>query len=199
MHVRTLFKKVQNHLASARTHAALQQAISLTPSGPVEGHVLLSYFPEPFGLPPGQAIPHTHSNYWESFQIAQTFLACQYAVDVISDQHHVFTPHKPYAVLIDSRHNLQRLAPLLPADCGIATIQAAVQHLAQRPAAEIQQMARAHGEYARATYTRDKYAEAYRAIVQHLLQRTSPGGGSVHPIRRKTGSLPAYPSGRKVG
>ena len=396
MHVRTLLQKVQNRLAAARTRAELRHAISLTPPGPIEGHVLLSYMREPFCLPPGQAIPHTHSNHWESVQIAQTFLDCQYAVDVISYQNHTFTPAKPYAVLVDSRHNLQRLTPFLPADClkifhidvahtlfnstaelmrllalqqrrgvtlaprrferpnfgiehadcatmlgndftlqtfqyahkpiyklplpspsrydwpeardfaacrqhflwlgsyglvhkgldlvleafaglpayhltvcgpihqepdfvaayekelyhtpnietvgwvdvqspaflalvqrcvgcvyasasegqagavvtclhaglipiisyecgvdipsgagmvladcSVATIQEAVESLAQRPTADLQQMARANWEYARATYTREKYAEAYRAIVQHLLQRTSPEEGSV--------------------
>jgi glycosyltransferase involved in cell wall biosynthesis len=117
MNVATLVKKAQDHFHYSRNRAGLQRVISLKPQGPSLGNVLLSYILEPFCLPPGQEIPYTHSNYWESFQIAKTFLECNYAVDVISFQNHIFTPRKSYAFIVDPRHNLQRLAPLLPDEC----------------------------------------------------------------------------------
>lgn len=91
--------------------------VALKPDGVSQGTVLLSYIIDPFLLAPGQALPHTHTHYWESWQIAQTFLELGYAVDVISWKNTTFTPQKDYAFFVDVRNNLERLAPLLNADC----------------------------------------------------------------------------------
>ena len=58
--------------------------ISLKPEQASQGSVLLSYIIDPFLLKPGQPLPNTHTRYWESLQIARTFLELGYCVDVIS-------------------------------------------------------------------------------------------------------------------
>ncbi len=105
-------RKVLDHIASYDN-----RCISLTPGSPSKGDVLLSYINDPFYVEPGGAIPTTHTHYWESLQIAKTFLDLGYSVDVIRYSHRHFRPTKDYACVIDARTNLERLAPLLPPDC----------------------------------------------------------------------------------
>lgn len=93
------------------------RVISLKPELPSRGNVLLSYIIDPFFLKPGQPVPNYHTHYWESLQIAKTFLDLGYCVDVISFFNDVFTPKKKYSFFIDVRWNLERLAPLLNQDC----------------------------------------------------------------------------------
>jgi glycosyltransferase involved in cell wall biosynthesis len=105
---------------SFRRVSAIQretQVVSLRPDILPRGNVLLSYILNPFLLRPGQAVANTHSNHWESLLMAKTFLDMGYAVDVISHQNRSFVPEKAYSFVIDSRWNLQRLAPLLNSDC----------------------------------------------------------------------------------
>ncbi len=94
-----------------------QKVVSLKPRTTSRGDVLLSYILDPFRLPPGQSIPNTHSNYWESVLMARTFLDLGYSVDAIHWTNQEFQPKKDYTVLIDGRWNMQRLAPLLSWDC----------------------------------------------------------------------------------
>ena len=91
--------------------------ISLKPEKNSRGNVLLSYIIDPFLLKSGESIPHNHTEYWESFQIAATFLEFGYCVDVISHRNVGFIPQKHYSFFIDVRWNLARLAPLLNKDC----------------------------------------------------------------------------------
>jgi glycosyltransferase involved in cell wall biosynthesis len=93
------------------------RVVSLKPLGSSRGNVLLSYILDPFLLKPGQPVSHAHSNHWESLQIARTFLDLGYCVDAIHYTNQQFQPKKDYAVLVDGRWNLQRLAPLLNSDC----------------------------------------------------------------------------------
>jgi glycosyltransferase involved in cell wall biosynthesis len=93
------------------------KVVSLKPPTNSRGNVLLSYILDPFLLREDQSISNTHSNHWESVLMARTFLELGYSVDVIHWRNDLFVPKKPYAVLIDGRWNLQRLAPLLNADC----------------------------------------------------------------------------------
>jgi glycosyltransferase involved in cell wall biosynthesis len=81
------------------------------------GHVLISYRLEPFLLKEGEPIPHSHTNYWESLQIARTFLELGYSVDVIDFRNAAFVPKRRYALFLDVRHNLERIGPLLNEDC----------------------------------------------------------------------------------
>lgn len=100
-----------------RTAYVNNKVASLKPEGPSQGDVLLSYFVESFLLKPGQPVPHWHPNYTESLLMAKTFVDMGYGVDVIAFHNQVFVPRKDYAVCIDSRWNLERLANRLSADC----------------------------------------------------------------------------------
>ncbi len=113
----TIFRKTHNRIRAYVSKAALAYPVSLSPEGRSKGDVLLSYFQQPFRAANGQGILATHSRYWESYQIADTFLRLGYTVDVIDWDNRVFMPQKPYRVFVDPRHNMERLAPMLPEDC----------------------------------------------------------------------------------
>jgi glycosyltransferase involved in cell wall biosynthesis len=76
------------------------------------------------------------------------------------------------------------LIPIISYECGvdisngagivfdhssIETVKQSVQRIAGLPARELQHMARANWDYARAHYTREQYAKAYREIAIKLL------------------------------
>ena len=99
-----------------------RRVVSLTPGKPSQGNVLLSYYVSPFLRKPGRTVPHSdisywHPNYWECLQMGRTFLDLGYAVDGIAWTDTTFVPRKDYAIFIDTRWNLQRLAPLFDKDC----------------------------------------------------------------------------------
>ena len=106
-------------------HYTKNLCVTLRPAKPSQGSILLSYF-NTFGsdhVPitkffsqPHVPLPKIH-NEWESLQMARTFLEMGYTVDVISWTNDRFIPQKHYEVFIDVRHNMERLAPLLPKDC----------------------------------------------------------------------------------
>jgi glycosyltransferase involved in cell wall biosynthesis len=91
--------------------------VSLKPDRICQGNVLLSYIVEPFLLEAGEPIPNTHTHYWESVQIAKTYLDLGYSVDVISYRNTTFVPQKDYSFFIAARTNFQRIAQLLNQDC----------------------------------------------------------------------------------
>jgi hypothetical protein len=91
--------------------------VSLAPTSPPKGTVLLSYLTEPFLLRPGQPMPHSHTHPWEIREIGNTFLELGYALDVIRWTNQEFVPKRPYDVFIDARMNLERLAPLVGPKC----------------------------------------------------------------------------------
>jgi len=94
-----------------------KRIISLKPEGPYRGKALVSYIIDGFLLEKGESIPKTHTNIWQSVQIATTFVEMGYEVDFIHYTNHSFVPKDRYSVFVDVRHNLQRLAPLLNKDC----------------------------------------------------------------------------------
>ena len=91
--------------------------ISLKPENSREENVLLSYIIKPFMLEPSESIPNTHTHFWESFQIAQTFLDLGYSVDVISYRDSKFIPQKDYTFFVGARSNFQRIAELINKEC----------------------------------------------------------------------------------
>ena len=93
------------------------QAISLEPEKKSQGSMLLSYRIEPFLLKPGQPIQNSHTHYWESWQIARTFLDLGYSVDVIHARNQTFHPEKTYSYFIGHRINFDRIARLLKGGC----------------------------------------------------------------------------------
>jgi glycosyltransferase involved in cell wall biosynthesis len=114
-----LARRVKRHVRARlkQLRDPYQKVVTLKPPTNSRGDVLLSYLLNPFLLPPGQSIPNTHSNYWESVLMARTFLELNYSVDIIHWTNDSLVPKKPYAFFIDVRWNLQRLAPLLNRDC----------------------------------------------------------------------------------
>lgn len=91
--------------------------VSLEPEGPTKGTVLLSHVIDPFLLSPGKPIPLDHHHHWVALQMAETFLDLGYGVDVINFHNKTFWPGRDYAMMVDTRWNLERLAPVLNADC----------------------------------------------------------------------------------
>lgn len=94
-----------------------QAFVSLRPDGAHQGNVLLAYIIEPFLLGKGAPIPNTHTHYWESWQIAQTFLDLGYSVDAISYRNKKFVPKKDYTFFVAARTNFQQIAQRLNPDC----------------------------------------------------------------------------------
>ncbi len=94
-----------------------RELITLKPEKGCKGNVLLCYVIEPFLLKEGKSIPNTHTHFWESLQIARTFLNLGYCVDVISYKNKRFTPKKDYSFFVAARTNFQRIAQLLNGDC----------------------------------------------------------------------------------
>ncbi len=91
--------------------------ISLKPLKGGQGDVLLSYRVEAFLLKDGDPLLNTHTNYWESHQIATTFLELGYRVDVIDFRNMTWAPEKDYSFFIGARTNFSRISQLLNKDC----------------------------------------------------------------------------------
>ena len=92
--------------------------ISLKPEGLSRGHVLFAYLTDAFFSEARKSVPYGHPAYWESLQMARTFLDFGYCVDVISAADAAeFRPKKNYAFYIGHRYNFVRIAQRLNADC----------------------------------------------------------------------------------
>lgn len=94
-----------------------RKVVTLNPKVKPKGSVLLSYIIDPFLAASADEISYAHTHYWESYQIAQTFLNNGYSVDVISYENHVFKPTKEYDYFISARTNFDRLAYNLNSNC----------------------------------------------------------------------------------
>ena len=94
-----------------------RKVVSLRPVKPSQGNVLVSYVIRPFLSKPDEPIPIDHTNYWESLQIAKTFLELGYCVDVISEHNTTFYPTKDYAVYIGHRLTFDLIAKRLNKNC----------------------------------------------------------------------------------
>ncbi|HKN87493.1 MAG TPA: glycosyltransferase [Nitrospiraceae bacterium] len=115
-----------------------RRCISLKCSGSPRGQVLLSYIIDGF-LASADTVRSNHPNYWEAVQIAQTFLDLGYDIDIVSYRNSRFWPDKDYSVVIDSRHNLERLAPMLSPSC-LKIHHADTAHILFQNAAEAQRL-----------------------------------------------------------
>ena len=81
------------------------------------GEVLLCYENRAFFLKPGEPFPIDHTNRWESWQIAKTFVDLGYRVDVINENNDSFVPTKNYAFFVGNRINFDRIAGVLNKEC----------------------------------------------------------------------------------
>jgi glycosyltransferase involved in cell wall biosynthesis len=91
--------------------------ITLYPEEPSRGRVLLSYITQGFFLKPGMLLLNTHTNIWESVNMAEAFVELGYEVDVIHWTNSKFLPKYDYSYFIDVRRNMERLAPILNGSC----------------------------------------------------------------------------------
>ena len=83
-----------------REMASLKRSfVSLKPEKPTIGNVLLCYSNQAFFLKRGEPFPKDHTNRWESWQIARTFLDLGYRVDVIDENNDRFVPTRNYSFI----------------------------------------------------------------------------------------------------
>jgi glycosyltransferase involved in cell wall biosynthesis len=117
--------EVKAVLTKHRKGAAAVEVFSLTPKKSPLGNVLVSYMTHAFS---GKPIPYTHTAYWESRRMAETFADLGYAVDVInSADARDFHPRKPYSFFVGHRHNFDRIAKRVNDSC-IKTLHCDVAH-----------------------------------------------------------------------
>jgi glycosyltransferase involved in cell wall biosynthesis len=91
--------------------------VSCRPTTRPVGDVLLCYENRAFLLKAGDPFPIDHTNRWESWQIAKTFVDLGYCVDVINENNDSFVPTKNYSFFVGNRINFDRLAGLLNEEC----------------------------------------------------------------------------------
>lgn len=119
--VKKLVKKAALHLGiEIRKHRpSLYDAkvVSLNTNNSYNGNVLISYRTEPFLPGFEQAEMNSHTNYWESLKMAETFLELEYCVDLIDFRNTSFIPQKKYSIFIGARTNFERISQLLNKDC----------------------------------------------------------------------------------
>lgn len=90
---------------------------TLPAKGEPRGRALVSFWIEPYLLPPDQDLPYSHTHYWESREIGRIWSELGYEVDAIHWTNLDFEPEKEYDVFVDVRLNLERLGPRLGPDC----------------------------------------------------------------------------------
>jgi glycosyltransferase involved in cell wall biosynthesis len=94
-----------------------RRLVTLHPQGPPRGRALVSYIVDPYLLPAGAPLPHSHTNFWESRAIGEVLRDLGFTVDAIHWTNRAFVPRRPYDLLVDVRLNLERLAPLVGERC----------------------------------------------------------------------------------
>jgi len=93
------------------------RVVRLSPTSAPIGRALFSYIVDPFLAPLDAPLPTSHTHYWESREIARILVELGFEVDAIHWTNAAFRPREPYALLVDVRRNLERLAPLVGDDC----------------------------------------------------------------------------------
>jgi glycosyltransferase involved in cell wall biosynthesis len=114
--IRHLLAKMGIEIRRKKPDPLIGHSVNLKPDGNIHGQVLLSYILEPF-INSDEALLDRHTHFWESMQIAKTFLALNYAVDVIDYRDAAFIPTIDYDVLVSARTNMERLARLVGPNC----------------------------------------------------------------------------------
>jgi len=90
--------------------------VSLAPETQPRGRVLISYIPDDV-LAAENDVSAAHTHYWECRQMARSFAAHGFAVDVVQFDDTSFRPEQPYDVLVSARTDLERLSRLMPDAC----------------------------------------------------------------------------------
>lgn len=107
-----LSKKISRRLLPKKSSVAHIPARATS-----RGRALVSYLAAPCLGDLNRELPHSHTHFWESRQIALTFAELGFDVDVIDWTDHRFQPHQPYDVVLDVRLNLERLASSVGDEC----------------------------------------------------------------------------------
>lgn len=115
--IKNVFRKFGLNISRYIPDVSQNTVISLKSKNNINGNMLLSYRIEPFLLKPGEILSNNHTNYWESFQIAMTFLKMGFNVDVIDFRNRTFIPEKDYSILVSARTNLEKIANHLSKKC----------------------------------------------------------------------------------
>lgn len=110
-------KRLYSALKSCGSVKVDQQVIRLTPGIKPKGRVLVSYIIESFLIDPGNPSFRSHTHYWETRQMVNTFLELGYSVDLISYRNNSFRPECSYDYLVSARTNFDRLASLVNDSC----------------------------------------------------------------------------------
>ena len=92
---------------SPRAATGSGKLASLRPSGTAVGNVLISYIPDDV-LSAEDEVSASHTHYWESRQMAESFAAAGFVVDIIDFADKEFIPQKSYDILVSARTNLER-------------------------------------------------------------------------------------------
>jgi glycosyltransferase involved in cell wall biosynthesis len=109
------FKSCLNNTPREMT-SLKRRLVLLQPKRKTIGNVLLCYSNQAFFLKPGEPFPADHTNRWESWQIAKTFLDLGYCVDVIDENNDRFVPARNYSLFVGNRTNFERIARLVNKD-----------------------------------------------------------------------------------
>ena len=99
-----------------RATAGSSQLASVRPGEAAVGDVLISYIPDDV-LKSEEDVSASHTHYWECRQMAKSFAAAGFNVDVIDFADDRFIPQKSYDILVSARTNLERLAKHVPENC----------------------------------------------------------------------------------
>jgi glycosyltransferase involved in cell wall biosynthesis len=134
-HLRYYFNFIVSRIKGRIVKLNRLKVVSFKPEGISKGNVLISYNLDPFLAKSTETVCNKHTQNWENVEMVKVFLELGYCVDVMTFFNDIFVPDKDYSIVIDTRHNLERLAPLLNRDC-IRILYADTAHIIFHNAAE---------------------------------------------------------------
>jgi glycosyltransferase involved in cell wall biosynthesis len=112
-----LRRAVMACLSNSEKKWSEQRVVSVSSVGPERGRALFSYRIGGFLVSPDDPLVQIHTHFWQSVQMVRTLTELGYTVDVIDYNNTSFQPEREYALFIDVRHNMERLAARLGKDC----------------------------------------------------------------------------------
>jgi len=115
--MKRVLKKLYSALKARGKVNVDKQLIRLSPDIVPKGRVLVSYIIESFLIDPDRPTFRSHTHYWETRQMVNTFLELGYAVDLISYRNTSFRPERNYDFFVSARTNFDRLAARLNDSC----------------------------------------------------------------------------------
>lgn len=114
--VRSEFRRLRRKVI-ARLRPRPRRVAHIKARSGLRGNALVSYLVAPCLGDLERDLPHSHTHFWESRQIALTLADLGFAVDVIDWTDDQFQPRRHYDLVLDVRLNLERLASQVGEDC----------------------------------------------------------------------------------